>query len=62
MTVFSLLAHSGGFHWYTAVIYLGPLLGVLAWLGIGTLRDRRRAAGGSETGGDSPLRARRPME
>ena len=37
-----LLAHSGEFHWYTAAIYLGPLLGVLAWLGIGSLRDRRR--------------------
>jgi hypothetical protein len=36
------LAHSGDFHWYTAVIYLGPLLGVLAWLGLGSLRDRRR--------------------
>ena len=41
-----LIAHSGEFHWYTAAIYLGPLLGVLAWLGIGSLRDRRR--GGEE--------------
>ena len=37
-----LIAHSGEFHWYTAAIYLGPLLAVLAWLGIGSLRDRRR--------------------
>ena len=41
-----LLAHSGEFHWYTAVIYLGPLLGVLAWLGIGSLRDRHRGGEG----------------
>ena len=41
-----LIAHSGEFHWYTAAIYLGPLLAVLAWLGIGSLRDRRRGAHG----------------
>ena len=44
-----LLAHSGEFHWYTAAIYLGPLLGVLAWLAIGSLRDRRRGGGGEST-------------
>ena len=41
-----LIAHSGEFHWYTAAIYLGPLLAVLAWLGIGSLRDRRRGREG----------------
>ena len=33
------LAHAG--HWAESIIYLVPILGFGAWLGITTVRDRR---------------------
>ena len=37
-----LLAHSG--HWLVDVAYVSPFVGLLAWLGFTTIRERRRAA------------------
>ena len=37
-----LLAHSG--HWLIDVLYVVPFVGLLVWLLVTTLRERRRAA------------------
>jgi hypothetical protein len=34
------LAHAG--HWIEAAIYLVPILGFGAWLGVTTIRDKRK--------------------
>lgn len=36
------LAHSG--HWIVDLAYVSPLVGLLIWLAVTTLRERRRAA------------------
>lgn len=34
------LAHIG--HWYGELLYVAPVVLVVAWLGLGNLRERRR--------------------
>ena len=34
------IAHSG--HWLVNVVYAGPVLVIVGWLGFTTLRERRR--------------------
>jgi len=36
-----LLAHSA--HWLLDVAYVAPFVGLLIWLGVTTIRERRRA-------------------
>ena len=36
----TVLAHTG--HWLESVVYLVPIVGFALWLGIATIRDRRR--------------------
>ena len=38
------LAHSG--HWLVNLIYVAPVLLVVAWIGINSIRDRRRERAG----------------
>jgi hypothetical protein len=38
------LAHAG--HWIEAAIYLVPILGFGAWLGVTTIRDKRKRRAG----------------
>ena len=40
------LAHTG--HWIVSVVYAAPAVGILAWVTITTLRDRRRRAEGED--------------
>jgi hypothetical protein len=35
-------AHAG--HWIVSVVYAAPAIGILAWVTVTTLRDRRRQA------------------
>ena len=35
-------AHAG--HWIVSVVYAAPAIGILVWVTITTLRDRRRQA------------------
>jgi hypothetical protein len=35
-----LIAHFG--HWYVSVLYVGPVAAIVVFLGIQSLRDRRR--------------------
>lgn len=37
-----LIAHSG--HWLVDLAYVSPVVGLLIWLGVTTLRERRQAA------------------
>ena len=37
-----LIAHGG--HWLVNVAYLAPVVGLLAWLGLATYKERRGAA------------------
>lgn len=39
-------AHAG--HWIVSVIYAAPAIGILAWVTITTLRDRRRQREGED--------------
>jgi hypothetical protein len=34
------LAHSG--HWLESVVYLVPIVGFAIWLGVATIKDKRR--------------------
>jgi hypothetical protein len=34
------IAHAG--HWIESVVYLVPIIGFAVWLGVATLRDRRK--------------------
>jgi hypothetical protein len=34
------IAHAG--HWIESVVYLVPIIGFALWLGVATVRDRRR--------------------
>ena len=34
------IAHAG--HWIESIVYLVPIIGFALWLGIATLRDRRK--------------------
>ena len=36
------LAHSS--HWLESVVYLVPIVGFAIWLGVATIKDRRRRA------------------
>ena len=36
------LAHSG--HWLESVVYLIPIVGFAVWLGVATIKDKRRRA------------------
>ena len=36
------LAHSG--HWLESVVYLVPIVGFAIWLGVTTIKDKRRRA------------------
>ena len=48
------IAHAG--HWITGILYIVPLLVVVAMLGISSLRDRRaEAAEASGSAPDPPL-------
>jgi hypothetical protein len=47
------LAHAG--HWISDVLYVAPLVGLLIWLGITNLKERRAAAAEGR-----PRRPRRP--
>jgi hypothetical protein len=40
------LAHAG--HWIVSVVYAAPAVGILVWVTITTLRDRRRRAEGED--------------
>ena len=44
------IAHSG--HWIVDVAYVSPFVGLLAWLGFTTLRERRK--GGREEPSEGP--------
>lgn len=44
------IAHSG--HWILDVLYVSPFVGLLIWLGLKTLRERRDA--GREEAHESP--------
>jgi hypothetical protein len=39
-------AHAG--HWIESVVYLVPILGFAIWLGIATIRDRRKRSGNGD--------------
>ena len=44
-----MLAHLG--HWYVGLpVYLGPVVALAAWLGIGDWRERRRKRSGRADG------------
>jgi hypothetical protein len=49
------LAHAG--HWLVNLLYLVPLVIVVAMLTISTMRDRRAAAADAAAGGAPPERA-----
>jgi hypothetical protein len=34
------IAHAG--HWIESVVYLVPIIGFAVWLGVATVRDRRK--------------------
>jgi hypothetical protein len=40
------LAHAG--HWIEAVVYLVPILGFAVWLGVATIKDKRKQRQGGE--------------
>ena len=42
------LAH--GTHWLESVVYLVPILGFAIWLGVATVKDRRRRERGPDPG------------
>jgi cytochrome c-type biogenesis protein CcmH/NrfF len=46
------LAHAG--HWLTGLLYLVPLVIVVAMLGVSSLRDRRAEAAEGAAGGSAP--------
>ena len=45
------IAHSG--HWLESVVYLVPILGFAIWLGVATIKDKRRRAEGPDAGAES---------
>jgi hypothetical protein len=40
------IAHAG--HWIESVVYLVPILGFAAWLGVATIRDKRKKRSGGD--------------
>jgi hypothetical protein len=46
------IAHAG--HWLESVVYLVPIVGFAIWLGVATIKDkRRRGAEGPDPGAGS---------
>ena len=49
-------AHIG--HWYAELLYLGPVLVVVAWLGVSNLREKRRDRREPEVPADEDVKIR----
>ena len=45
-------AHAG--HWIVSVVYAAPAIGILAWVTLTTLRDRRRRGDEGQEGPRKP--------